>query len=163
MSLMLLRRTGEATAGEREETACNACAEGRSVCECIERDSARGLWPRGGCLPLLVNEHILRFEIAMCHAKRVTRIDRNEHLSKDTAGLRLLQAPMRDDKLKELAPRDVLGDEINVTRLLYDLLREATRAEAARTHSIRVLSQHRARERESQRGAGSKCDGSRVG
>mgnify|MGYP004129341141 CR=1 FL=1 len=85
----------------------------------------------------------------MCHAKRVTRIDRNEHLSKDTAGLRLLQPPMRDDKLKELAPRDVLGDEINVTRLLYDLLREATWAEAARTHSTYAssLSIVRVRER----------------
>ena len=49
------------------------------------------------------------------------RVDGDEHLSKDAAGLRLLQSPMRNDKLEELTAGDILRDEIDVPWLLNHL------------------------------------------
>ena len=51
----------------------------------------------------------------------MARVDRDEDLPEDPARLRLLQPAVRDNKLKQLAAGDVLGDEVDVPRLLDDL------------------------------------------
>ena len=57
----------------------------------------------------------------MGDAESVASVHGHEHLPENAARLRLLQAAVRDDELEQLAARDKLGDEVDVSRLLDDL------------------------------------------